>query len=234
MTKAQSANLLNLDLAENHVDITTGFIGGSIVIFGTRKRDADDLIVIMEGPRHDVVVRQKKNVFGAWVNRESVTFSDAPLYYDYAISSENVLQTMEARAKENYRIGIENLLPRPKDKKESPDKVLPFQRAFIRERQSGGFYPEAGKPVAFLDENFFKVFLNVPANVPIGEYTVRALLVKNGKVIREKEKTLKIAQTGFSAGVYNFAKDHGLIYALICVFIAFLSGWLSNKITRRN
>lgn len=68
VTKAQSANLLNLDLAGNHVDITTGFIGGSIVIFGTRKRDADDLIVIMEGPRHDVVVRQKKNVFGAWVN----------------------------------------------------------------------------------------------------------------------------------------------------------------------
>ena len=77
--------LLSVDLAEDHVDITTGFTGSRVVLFGI-KETPGDVAVTISGPDRKMVVRRKEQVFGLWINRKSAEFLDVPVYYDYALS----------------------------------------------------------------------------------------------------------------------------------------------------
>ena len=51
------------------------------------------------------------------------------------------------------------------------------------------------------------------------------------KVSYDTEKTFKIAQVGFSFDIFQFAKSSAFLYGVLCVFMAFVAGWVSNKIT---
>ena len=43
-----------------------------------------DVVVVLEGPSKDVVVRKKARFLGLWINRASETFEEAPLSYSLA------------------------------------------------------------------------------------------------------------------------------------------------------
>ncbi len=83
---AQS-ELLTVDLAQDHVDITTGFNGAQLSLFGVQEQEGDIAIVIT-GPKRDVVVRKKKRVLGIWTNMQGLKFKDIPGFYGYAIGPE--------------------------------------------------------------------------------------------------------------------------------------------------
>ncbi len=219
---------LHIDLAENHVDITTGFTGTSVVVFGIKGAEGD-VAVVLEGPRRDVIVRRKANILGAWINRSWVKFKDIPLYYNYALSNE------DRGVFTAQNIGLDALAFQAEDTKGWDEARLGlYKDAFLRGRRALDFYPEEPNSVEFLSERFFKVRLSVPANVPKGEYTVKEFLVRDGEVVHEQRESLKVAQVGFSSDVYEFAQSRSVSYAMVCVFIAVLSGWLSNKIARRS
>ncbi len=222
------AEPVSMDLAYDHVDINTAFTGSSVVVFGT-KGHRGSLAIIVEGPHKDIVVRKKESVFGAWLNRSWVNFEDVPQYYDYA------LEAADLRVKkpfESYAVGEEALVFEPKSDKYSEEKREEFQQALIMEKQRLGLYPITPKTIEFIDDSLFRVQFEIPSNVPKGEYSVRGVILERGLPVSEVEKTFKIAQVGFSFGVFKFAEKQAFLYGILCVFMALLAGWVSNKITR--
>jgi uncharacterized protein (TIGR02186 family) len=214
---------LTIDLAENHIDITTGFSGASIVVFGV-KHGKGDVAVIIEGPRHDVVVRRKDNILGAWINRSWMQFKDVPLYYDYAVAEgDNTSRGVG-------QFGVEDLAF---DAKGSQAERSRYKNAFVRGRREIGFYPMKPEPIEFISDEMFKVRMPMPADVPKGDYMVKALLIDGDKVVYEQVSGFKVGQVGFNSGVNHFAMSNSFLYAMVCVFIAMLAGWLSHKVARR-
>lgn len=222
---------LTVSLASDHVDITTGFSGGRIMVFGT-KPVPGDIAVVVSGPEREMRVRRKETTLGLWMNRRAVTFHSVPIYYDYATSrAEADLAPMDVR--QENRIGLDALIFDP-ETTESPEDLLKFQEGLIRSQQTAGLYPLEAKPIVFLTDTFFRATLDVPSNVPTGEYTIRTFLIRDGRIDAVQDLPLRVAQVGFPARVYLFAHENGLMYGLCAVLMAVAAGVGANLFLRRD
>ncbi|MFN3827868.1 MAG: TIGR02186 family protein [Micavibrio sp.] len=212
---------LAIDLALDHVDINLGFNGANISLFGV-KNQPGDVAVVIRGPELVTVVRRKDKKFGIWMNTHAVEFFNVPVYYDFAASKPE-LDIAPIELLRKYHIGLDALDIRV-EKNEDPETVDAFKEALVRNRQSGGHFPLSRKPVIFVSDDFFRVDFHVPADVPTGSYLVEVMLFSNGKLVERRETNLRVAQVGFSASVYKFANNNGLIYGLFAVFMAMALG----------
>lgn len=222
-----------IELSSNSVNISTGFTGSDVSVFGV-KSGTGDVIIILEGPRKDNIVRRKHNILGAWINRSWVTFKNVLSYYDYAVNVTEDNKFMPQKLRREKAVGQEALISMPKYKQDDIKKLEMFQKALIRNKQAEGLYPQKPKDILFMPNGFFRANFHLPANVPRGDYKVRALLVRGGKIVSEISKPLQVQQIGLSANLNKFAQKNGFTYGLFCVCFALLIGWISNVFVRRN
>lgn len=224
---------LTVDLADKNVDITTGFDGARLALFGVKNKNGD-VAVVIKGPAKDTLVRKKQSVAGVWMNRDVLRYKDVPQFYDYALSDaeENILN---ADMRKEAGIGFDALKFSPDDSADlKPETVKAFQQALVRNKQADGFFPIEPKDIVFLSDTFFKTEFYVPSNVPTGEYVIETFLIDDGNILDKSVTNVKVAQVGFSFGVYRFAHSYSFLYALVIIFIAVVAGWLSNAVRRNN
>lgn len=225
-----------VDLAQDSINVTTGFSGSSVAVFGTVKGIKKNQVVaiLLKGPSARVVAREKSPVFGMWLNSDSVVFRDIPHFYDYALSSSDTAAVPTQTLIDNG-IGLDTLVFETEDKDDSLDKerYKMFQEALIRNWQQSGNLPLGPKKVKLLDDNFFRADFELPANIPTGDYTVEAFLFENGKLVDKQQRLLDVKQAGFSASVSYYARQHELLYALTGFLMAVSVGLLSAALGRR-
>lgn len=221
---ALAVSPLKIDVAYNHLDITTGFTGGDIVVYGKRNWRGEIALVI-KGPERDVIVRRKENILGAWINKSWVRFKSVPEYYDFSTS------VSDYKSFEKYGIGVDAISFVATN---SEKKIDRYKDAYLAQQRARRFYASEPSNMEFLDPHFFKTRFQVPANVPKGVYTVTAYLIDQGRIAYQEEVQVNVAQVGFNSHVNKFSQNNGFSYAAVCLFIALLSGWLSNKVARRS
>ena len=225
-----AANSITVDLAEDYVDISAGFDGAHISLFGVREGKGDIAIVI-RGPARDMIVRRKAQLAGAWINRSSKKFKDTPIYYDYALSDIS-LDSQIPDSLKNVGVGLSGLKHKLHDI-DSKDKVrAEFRDALIRNKQVEKLFPKNSKEVKFLNDRFFRADFYIPANVPVGEYKIQTYYFSNSKILDIKTNILRVEQVGMSAGIKSFSKSNSFIYGVACVFLAIFAGWFSNRVRR--
>ena len=222
---------MQLELAEPRVDITTGFNGARVVLFGTTAEDNPQLAVTLKGPKQTIVMRQKKRTLGAWMNRDSMEFRIVPTYYDYALSISE--DAFAQSVLEQGEIGVDRLGFYAEDEA-APDMIANFRDALIRERQEKGFYPVAAGEILFLNPRFFKVSFDLPPGVPTGNYTIEAMAISDAQITARETRTLQVGQVGFNARVYLFADEHSFLYGVFAVLMALAAGWGAFTFLRRD
>lgn len=225
MSAPSKAQELVTQTARDKIDITVGFVGSSIEVFGDRSNSDQEVAIVVEGPEVDITIWKKARVLGAWVNANSVKFKKMPSYYQFATS-------LDLRQAENKRILRQNGIghdalfdkspTRPKDKKD----IEIFQTALKdKKRREQVFFAESEK-VKFLNENFFRVHFDVPASAPTGDYKIHSYLLENGKAVQHDINVFKVEQVGLNAFIFDAAHKYSTLYALTCVILAVFSGWL--------
>lgn len=136
-------------LSQETVFIESNFTGASLTLFGSIERDAEtigrsgtyDLVVVVRGPDTWPVVRRKANVYGVWLNRDSVRFRGVPTYY--AIQSNRPPEEIADQAiLERYEIGLENLSFKPTSDITEQERAA-FADALIRLRLSEALFNQA-------------------------------------------------------------------------------------------
>lgn len=222
------AEVLTIDLSSPRVDITTGFNGTDIIVYGVTDGRGDVALTLF-GPERTMVVRRKKQVMGAWLNLQSVEFHRVPGYYDYALSAP----LPPAIAAAHY-IGLSALDFYHEETNLSEGDDRRFRDALIRNKQAQGLFPLQGRPVREIQSGFFKAVFPLPANVPSGTYRINAYLVNGEKVTAQAGRTLQVGQVGFSAGIYLFAHNHALIYGFLAILMALAAGWGAFTFLRRD
>ncbi len=223
--------LLTVELTADHVDITTGFHGAQLSLFGVKKHEGE-LAIVIRGTERRMVVRSKGQVMGVWMNKASQAFRQVPVYYDLALSAKGSDLAPHDLLKE-HGIGLDALDFEPVGRK-TPETIERFKEALIRNKQTQGHFPLDPKDIYFLNGDFFRTNFYVPSNVPTGDYTVTAYLFEDGKLLDRYETSLRVAQIGFSARLYDFAHGQGLLYGLSAVLFAVMAGWSAYMFLRKD
>ncbi|MEM7041734.1 MAG: TIGR02186 family protein [Pseudomonadota bacterium] len=227
------ANGLAADVSDRLIAITTAFVGGNVVVFGAIEDIDGDIVITMQGPRQDQMVRRKSRIAGIWVNRDRVEFKDAPSFFAIA-ASRDLDDIAEQSVRSQFGLGVDHLSLKPHDAMAySEDERESFTNAFIRNKQKAGLYSKSPGTVTFPGRKLFRTTFSFPANVPPGHYQIEVLKLKSGQVTAAQQSSLQISKVGMEADVFDFAHQRSALYGMMAIVIALAAGWLAGVIFRR-
>lgn len=228
--RAATAQGLIVDLSSDQIDITTGFSGTRLLLFGAIE-GAGDIVVVVRGPERHEVVRRKERVAGIWVNRQSVTFENVPAFYFdastrplRAITDEENLQRLEIGA---------SRLPVTVEDEDLAIAAGRYWEALLRLKRERNLYSRAPAGIKVIGDRLFRTELVFPANVPTGTYVAEIFLFRNGEPVTAERRVLLVRRAGAEAAVFDFAHEHAAIYGILAILVALLAGWLAGLVFSR-
>jgi len=223
---------LVVDLSAPIVQITAGFSGTDLLLFGAKRGDGD-VIVVVRGPLENKTVHLKERKMGIWVNTENLTFNDLPSYY-WVASNRPIYDTLSADTLTRLQIGLDEIQIQPTDLNANSAEAIAFRAALVRDKVRKKLYSEEASPLLFLNDMLFRTKISFPANVSVGEFAIETYLVRDKQIITSETTLLNVRKFGLEAEIYNFAHQQSLLYGIFAVIIACVAGWLANAAFRRS
>ena len=230
---------------DEEILIDANFSGQDLLVFGafygdpSQPRDEKgDLLIEVIGPSEDIILRKKKSFIGFWLNAYQVEFRDIPGFYYLSSTSEMDKEFLNQnnigilKAKRSSEIDWSSLtinwggVDTDTDKKE-------FHEALIRTKTHEDLYKETSNEIEILDGNLFKTSIHIPNTVPVGKYDVNVYLIIDGKITKQYSYGFTVTRIGIEETIYNFAFDFPLLYGLISLIIAAVTGWSGAELFRR-
>ena len=241
-TGPAAAERLVASLTNHHVMITSNYTGVELVLFGSVERDAAgsarsgsyDIVATVIGPREPLRTRRKQRVLGIWVNTAARSFVDPPSYL--AVLANRPLEAItNAENRRKLQLGIADT-PLPELINNDIGEVSndPFRAALVRLMRERGLYSEEVNAVTFLTPTLFRASIKLPAQVPVGNYTVDVKLFADGNLIAHTDSAFEIVKVGFEQFVVEAARNHGLLYGFATALMALLTGWIASVAFRRD
>jgi uncharacterized protein (TIGR02186 family) len=221
---------LAAELSTRRIEVTTAFSGGEILVFGATERlihaGGDEVVVLATGPTASLVVRQKVQVLGLWINGPSARFNNVPSYWAMAATRPPREMVSDAERGE-LRLGVD-LISLP----QLGARGTQFRDALRDLKRGEGLWADA-VPMEVSGGRLFHARLPVPSTVATGEYRVQVILVREGRVVARQELALDIVRTGTAARIADVARDLPVLYGLACIVLAAFAGWLGSVLFRR-
>lgn len=231
LSHAQPSDLV-ARLSTERVAITTAFIGESILVFGSTEQPlgpgGDEVIVLARGPSGPFVVRRKVEVLGLWFNGPAARFENVPVFYAVAGTRPASLllpgETLVQRG-----IGLASI-PLTSSGARAPG----FRAALRQLKQSARLWQEDAQPIEIAGSRLFNLRLPLPSTVQPGSYSVEVMLVRARRIVATEQLGFIVERVGTAAEIERVARTQPVLYALLCIVLAALAGWLGSVIFRRN
>ena len=226
------------DVSQREIEIRYSFTGAELLLFGAIlypggrvPTDRVDIAVVVKGPLQPILVREKQKVAGIWMNVESERFRSAPAFYAVA-SSRPIEQLVDERMAAIYELGLQNLQLSP-GAGASPEERRRFEAGLIDLQQRRQLYQEDPDGVEITGGVLYRARINIPARVPVGEYTAETFLIRDGRVVAAAVRDIRIEKLGFERFVATAADRWSLAYGLFAVAVSLFLGWAASAIFRR-
>ncbi|WP_062230862.1 TIGR02186 family protein [Aureimonas sp. N4] len=216
--------------------------GQRLVVFGAldnadprvMRQGRYDIVVILEGPRSNLVVREKKRTFGIWINRGSERFEAVPASYALA-STRPIRDIAPAVTLRQLGIGTRNqAFERTPPTKGQRSDTQQYADALFRLKTESGLYSETSGAIEFVSATLFRANLALPADLPVGRHVARAILFREGSFVRERSEDLWVVKTGIENQISVFAARNGALYGLVAVMVAVFTGWFGRLMFKRD
>lgn len=220
------------DLSEHQIQITTGFVGTDVLLFGTVE-PGSNVVVVVRGPEEQTTVWRKARFAGIWVNDSRIVFERVPSFY--AVRSSAPLQDIATEStRMRHGMGAQFLRLRAVEGGTSEAEVAAFRRALIRNKERSGLFATAGEEITFLGGQLFRTRLHFPANVPTGFYDVEVFMLQEGRVVHAQTTPLIVRKAGLGADVFFFAHNYSAAYGVIAVVLAVAAGVIAAFVFRKS
>ncbi len=226
------------DVSQREIEIRYSFTGAELLLFGAIlypggrvPTDRVDVAVVVKGPMRPILVREKRKVAGIWVNVESERFRSAPGFYAVA-ASRPISGLVDERTAAIYELGVQNLQLSP-GAGASPEERRRFEAGLIELMQRQQLYFEDPDGVEITDGVLYRARIDIPARVPVGEYTAETFLIRDGRVLAAAVREIRIEKLGFERFVATAAERWSLTYGIVAVAVSLLLGWSASAIFRR-
>jgi uncharacterized protein (TIGR02186 family) len=226
------------DVSQREIEIRYSFTGAELLLFGAIlypggrvPTERVDIAVVVKGPLQPILVREKQKVAGIWMNVESERFRSAPAFYAVA-SSRPIDQLVDERMAAIYELGLQNLQLSP-GAGASPEERRRFEAGLIDLQQRRQLYQEDPDGVEITGGVLYRARINIPARVPVGEYTAETFLIRDGRVVTAAVRDISIEKLGFERFVATAADRWSLAYGLFAVAVSLFLGWTASALFRR-
>jgi len=184
----------------------------------------------VSGPTEKLYVRKKSKHALIWLNTETIEIDSAPSFYAVA-STGNLKEIINNTENLKHKISIREVIRsigNPATIKNPTD----FTEGLIRIRNQNNLYQDLDNSISLTDETLFATTINLPSNLVEGEYTIRFLLARDGKVIDQLSTTIPVNKVGLERWIFDLSRQQPLIYGLLSLFIAIFAGWLASAVFR--
>jgi len=223
----------------DQIVIGTDFTGTDLYIAGVvenadplvYRQNRYNVIVSLEGPTRAMIMREKKRRLGVWVNTESLTFYEVPLYYALASTGE-LRDITTTQGFHDLGLGIAEL-PLRSDEPDS-QKMANFRAELIRLKRAQNLYSEKIGAVTFTQTSLFRARFQLPTNLPVGRYQVNAYLFRDGVYRSHASEKLDIKKAQLTDSIFYAAHQYSLWYGIAAVLIAIFTGLAGRFILRRD
>lgn len=244
-TSAQAApTRVVADLSEQQVGITSSYHGTELLLFGAVEGiPGDDVIIVVTGPETRMAQRRKDKVAGIWVNVETNIWENAPSFYHvYTTRLIDQIADFETLTASGIGTASLDLKVAPERKRNSDDRdatpaepldATAMTGTLIRNLQNMGLWKIHHAGIKVLGDRLFRATLQLPKNVPPGDYKIRVVHFRDGIAIGQETTDMVIKKAGLSALIYKFAHEYSLFYGLFAIAFAVGSGWLAAVAFRR-
>jgi uncharacterized protein (TIGR02186 family) len=187
-------------------------------------------VITVEGPSEPVSVRRKNRKLGIWVNTASVEIDRAPSFYAVATTAplgEILSQTEDLRQRISTRQMIRSI-GAPSDILDSAN----FTDALIRIRERNALYSLREGSVDLKSDTLFRTTVDLPANLVEGAYKTRIFLLRDKKLVAKNESVIDVRKVGLERWLFDLAQDQPVLYAILALVLAAVSGWLASAAFR--
>lgn len=227
------AKPLVADIDSRGIEIHSSFTGKDLLLFGARQ-GAGHIVLIIRGPKTDIIVRKKGQVAGIWLNKEQVTFKNVDSFYKIATTAP-LDKLRNNRLLELLQISDHNNNYDTDIKRISNEELSNFQDSLFSYYSENQLYPNdlETSDISFIGDTLFRTSVSFPKKIPRGIYSVEFYLFNDGKLVALQNTPLIVKKIGFDAFVYNFAYKHPALYGITAILIALFSGWFASVVFRK-
>jgi uncharacterized protein (TIGR02186 family) len=236
---AQAKPVLVPDVSQRSIEIAYSFTGAELLLFGAilypggrvpSEGDAD-IIVVVKGPVQPILIREKQNIAGIWVNAARMRYLSAPSYYAVA-SSKPVGSLVDDRTRAIYEFGLDSLQLSPASNNSRSEQER-FVRGLVELKRRSGLYLQIPGAVEITDGVLYRARIKIPARVPVGRFTAETFLVRDGRVLAAAVRDIDIHKSGFERFVARAADRQSVAYGLAAVMLSLALGWGAGWVARR-
>jgi len=220
------------DVSARSIEIRYSFTGAQLLLFGAilypggRAPDRPlDIAVVVKGPVEPILVREKQQIAGIWMNADSYRFRSAPSFYAIA-SSRAVRDLVDERTAAIYELGVRDLQLSPGGGA-LPEKERRFEAGLLDLRQRQRLYAEDPRGVEISERVLYRARINIPSQVPVGTYTAETFLIDNGRVVAVATREIAIGKSGFERFIAVAARRYAFFYGLAAVLLSLGLGWFA-------
>jgi len=215
-------------LPKAEILVTSDYHGERLLIYGMASPDTD-VVVKLSSKRESVTYSRKGRVGLFWFSVGKVTFTNVPSMFKTK-STKPLDDILFPEEQIKYSLGKRGLIASIG----TPDPATPpfLIEEMISTRVEDRLYSFHEGEVKRVKGNMFETSFYWPPKAPPGAYQIDTLAVRGGKVIGVDSELVKVEKVGVEAWVSGLASANGLLYGLIAVVVAMVSGLLVGLIFR--
>jgi uncharacterized protein (TIGR02186 family) len=216
---------VTLVATESVIRITPTYRGELVRLVGTAPA-ACAVVVQLTSGREDLVCSRRGKVGPFWLSVGRVHFRGVPLMYKVN-SSEPLNEVVDGDERLRYGLG-RRALKASVSAPPGPDGDL-YLDELIRGLQRERLYDFEEGAVDREGDSFRTTFF-WPPDAPSGRYFVEAYAVRAGRVVGSARTEVDVRTVGIEAWVRALARTHGLLYGLLSVGLAGVTGLAASLV----
>jgi hypothetical protein len=219
---AVAADLADLEINPSYLDITCFYSGQKIKISGTVPADRD-IIIEIKGPERKDTFNMKGRIGPFWMNRDKVELEHVPFLYALLLPGNRKWDSQLDALGVGMHNLEKNITIRPKTL--SFDTIF---EQFIQLKRSQRLYAKLDDAISYSPESKGRKHLTAsftfPPSIVPAEYKVVTTLISNGKADEKSVFNFTVKEVGLTKTIRELAHQRGLIYGLLSVAMALISG----------
>lgn len=223
------------EVSQHEVQLRQGFTGTELLLFGailnpdgTRAARDYDIVVVLKGPTHSIVVREKRKVAGIWINADSAEFRSAPSYYGLA-STRPIADIVDDKTAAIYELGLPWLQLSPIGAID-PAEQARFSAGLADLMVRNGLYSQKEKQVSVKEQVLYQARIYLPSSVPTGIYTAETFAISKGRVVASASSNVEVRKLGFERVIADHARNSPISYGLLTVAVSIFMGWAAGRL----
>ncbi len=216
--RAATDRPLVTELNKYSVDITARYTGDRILLFGAMLGGGGDVVVKVTSPAEKMSIDRKESSGPFWLSGHKHVVEGVPGVY-YLLSSAPISRIASSAMQARYGLGLDAVFAQMRV---SPPPQHPgaLRAAILRIKDADKHFLVQDNAVTIEGGRLFFVSIPIPARLPMGQYGIQTLFLKNGAVVGTESKTLNVDEVRVEHWISQIAERTP--WAFGAVFVAFV------------